>query len=95
MSIQDLFVAERIMNGRAGRNQSAVWPTPGRAIDRRVEERWCRDEAHRLRQQAREILGLAGAEGPERLSQEGRQLLYRLALLLIAASVQLHVNPLP
>jgi hypothetical protein len=95
MSIQDLFVVEQIVNGRSGRNQNAVGPTPERAIDRRVEERWCRDEARRLRQQAREALSLAGSEGPERLSQEGRQLLYRLSLLLIAASVQLHVNPLP
>jgi hypothetical protein len=47
-----------------------------------------RDEDPAFRQQARDLLRLAAMDGQGRLSQEGRRLLYRLAVLVVAMGVQ-------
>jgi hypothetical protein len=54
-----------------------------------VEDWLARIVAHRLRQQGRDLLRLAGPGGRTGLTQEGRRLLYRLALLLLAWGAQM------
>jgi len=71
---------------------SADWSFAERTNGSHVEQSLYLVEAHRLRQQGRDLLRLIGIESPARMSQEGRRLLYSLALVLVAQGVQLECH---
>ena len=73
---------------------SVDWSFAERTNGSHIEQSLYRVEARCLRRQARDLLRLIGIEGQGRLSQEGRRLLYGLALLLMAQGVQLESHGL-
>jgi hypothetical protein len=52
-------------------------------------------EAHRLRRQARELLRQSSSPDQDQLSQQGRHLLYRLAVQMMALGQWVDQNGLP
>jgi hypothetical protein len=71
-------------------------PSVGQGTESNCVEDWLLQiVAHRLRQQGRDLLRLVGPGRQSELTQEGRRLLYRLALLLLAWGAQMEALSAP
>ena len=64
-------------------------------VQERLSKALCGAEAYRLRRQARELLRQSSSQDKDQLSQQGRHLLYRLAVQMIALGQWVDQNGLP